>query len=62
MRKKHIAEIKRLEEAVNKTKSEKLKADYGKAIKRMRHDLKVYDALRRGDEVGKRTKSKTRTV
>ena len=61
-REKHIAEMRRLEDAIDKTKSESLKTQYGKALKRMRHELKVYDALQRGEEVGKRTKSKAGRV
>ena len=53
---KHIMEMRRLEAAIEKTKSESLKMQYGKALKRMRHELKVYDALRKGEEVGKRSK------
>ena len=36
-------ELKRLEEAKRKTKSKYLKADYDKAIKRMRMMLMIYD-------------------
>jgi hypothetical protein len=46
-REKHIKEMRRLEEAIEKTKSEKLKKDYGKALNRMRHELKIYDSYRR---------------
>lgn len=46
-REKHIAEMRRLETAIKTTKSETLKRDYGKALKRMRHELKVYDSYRR---------------
>lgn len=45
-REKHIAEMRRLEAAIEKTTSEKLKKDYGKALKRMGHELKIYDRLR----------------
>lgn len=45
-REKHVAEMQRLAAAISKTKSEKLKKDYGKRLKQMVHDLKIYDALR----------------
>ena len=38
----HYEEIKRLQEAVRKTKSEKLRRDYIKAIKRKKDELKEY--------------------
>lgn len=46
-REKHIAEMRRLETAIKQTKSESLKKDYGKALKKMRHELKIYDSFRR---------------
>lgn len=49
-REQHISEMRRLEAAIVKTKSETLKRDYGKALKRMRHELKIYDSLRRDHE------------
>lgn len=61
-REQHIEEMRRLEAAIKKTRSNNLKIQYGKALKRMRHELKVYDALKRGEEVGKRAKSKTERV
>lgn len=42
-REKHIKEMQRLKEALIKTKSEYLKRDYTKALKRMEKDLKEYD-------------------
>lgn len=39
---KQIAEIKRVEEALQKTKSEYLKADYGKHLKRLKKELAEY--------------------
>lgn len=45
-RERHVAEIKRLEDAYEKTKSNMLKRDYGKAISRMRKELDEYDAYR----------------
>lgn len=45
-REKHIEEIHRLEEAYEKTKSNMLKRDYGKAILRMKKELDEYDAYR----------------
>lgn len=61
MRQKHIEEIRRLEDAIQRSRSEKLKTDYGKAVKRMKHELKIYDALKRG-EYGKRTKPETGSI
>jgi len=52
-REKHIAEMRRLEEAIEKTESEYLKRDYGKKLRKMRHELKIYDAYRRKDETGR---------
>jgi len=43
----HIQEMRRLEEAIGKTDSPKLKKDYGKALKKMRSELKLYDSYRR---------------
>lgn len=61
MREKHIEEIRRLEDAMQKSQSEKLKTDYGKAVKRMKRELKIYDALKRG-EYGKRTKPEAGSI
>lgn len=49
-REAHIAEMRRLEKAIAKTKSDKLRKDYGKALKQMRHELKIYDAYRRNEK------------
>lgn len=49
-REKHIAEMKRLEEAIAKTRSEHLKRDYGKRLRKMRSELKEYDAYRRHEK------------
>ena len=38
-----IAEIKRVEQALNKTTSRKLKHDYGRYLKRLYQNLKYYD-------------------
>ena len=46
-----VNEIKRMKEAIKKTKSEKLKTDYLKAIKRMNKQLKIYDRYKKGAEV-----------
>ena len=43
MREKHVAEMKRLKTAIAKAKSEYLKRDYSKALKRMERELKEYD-------------------
>ena len=39
---RHIAEMKRLRDAFNKTKSTYLKNDYAKAIRRMQGELREY--------------------
>ena len=52
MREKHVAEMKRLKTAIAKTKSEYLKRDYSKALKRMERELKEYDRYKRGDVCG----------
>ena len=46
-----VNEIKRMEESIKKTKSEKLKADYTKGIRRMKKQLKIYDNYRKQAEV-----------
>lgn len=51
-REKHIKEMRRLESAIQVTKSYNLKKQYGKALRRMQHDLKIYDALQRGERIG----------
>lgn len=38
-----IEEIMRVEEALKKTKSPKLRHDYGKYLKRLHRDLKYYN-------------------
>ena len=52
MREKHVAEIERLKTAMEKTDSEYLKRDYGKALKRMQRELRDYDRYKRGDICG----------
>lgn len=47
-REEYVAEIRRMEAAVEQTKSEYLKRDYGKAIKRMKKELAEYDKYRGG--------------
>ena len=49
MRDKHIAEMERLKTAMEKTDSEYLKRDYGKALKRMQRELRDYDRYK-GDD------------
>lgn len=46
MRDAHVAEMRRLQAAIDKTSSETLKRDYGKRLKRMSHELKIYDKYR----------------
>lgn len=47
-RDEYAAEIERLEAAIVKTKSEKLRTDYRKAVRRMRKELRDYDRYRAG--------------
>ena len=47
MRDKHVAEIRRLEDAYRRTKSAHLKRDYEKAIRRMMRELEEYDEFKR---------------
>jgi len=42
-----VCEINRLRTAVRKTKSDFLKKDYGKAIRRMERELAEYDRYKR---------------
>lgn len=42
------AELNRLEEAKRKSNSPHLRADYGKAIRRMRAELRAYDNYKEG--------------
>ena len=48
VREKHIAEMERLKNAIDKTDSEHLKRDYEKALKRMSNELKEYDRYKGG--------------
>ena len=59
MRQKHIDEMNRLRTAIHKTKSEYLKKDYVKALKRMKQELKEYDRYKQGVNNGKRTEFAT---
>lgn len=45
-RAEHVAEIKRVEAALKKTTSPRLKKDYGKHLKRLRQELRDYDRMR----------------
>ena len=47
-RDKYVSEIRRLEAAVKKTDSKFLKADYTKAIRRMKRELEQYDRFQMG--------------
>lgn len=42
-RKEIVAEIERVKTAIDKSKSQKLKHDYGKHLKRLYQNLKYYD-------------------
>lgn len=48
MREKHVAEINRLKDAIERTNSEYLKRDYSKALKRMQAELREYDRYKSG--------------
>ena len=43
MRDAFVAEMDRLRDAISRTKSEHLRREYGKALKRMERDLRDYD-------------------
>lgn len=45
---RHIAEMDRLRTAIQKTESECLRRDYGKALKRMEDELKEYRRYKSG--------------
>lgn len=47
--KEYVAEMNRLREAIKKTNSEYLEADYSKALKRMKRELKEYRRFRSGE-------------
>ena len=47
-RKKYVAEMTRMANAVMRTKSPKLKNDYLKAIRRMERELAEYDRYKKG--------------
>lgn len=55
MRQKHIAEMHRLQDAILRTKSEYLIADYTKAYRRMARELMEYDKFRNQKTCKKRT-------
>lgn len=48
IRDEYVAEIQRLEGAIRETRSDCLKRDYGKAVRRMRKELRDYDRYRSG--------------
>ena len=50
MRAKHIAEMDRMRDAIQRTDSEYLKRDYVKALKRMERELAEYDRYRNQDK------------
>ena len=47
-REKMVAEIERMEDTVNRTKSKHLRNDYLKGIKRLKRELAEYDRWRDG--------------
>lgn len=50
-----IGEIRRVEDALSRTKSNKLKHDYGKHLKRLHRDLKYYDRAMERWQMGVKT-------
>lgn len=48
MRDQFVAEIERLQDACKRTRSKHLIADYQKAIRRMKMELREYDNYRKG--------------
>ena len=46
-REKHVQEMQRLAMAIRKTKSDQLKQQYTKRLRKMSHELKIYDSYRR---------------
>ena len=51
-REKHVEEMRRLAMAIRKTSSPQLKRDYTKRLRKMSHELKIYDSYRRKDDTG----------
>ena len=49
MREKYVAEMDRLKYAMARTKSNQLRCDYGRALKRMQNELKEYDRYKGGE-------------
>lgn len=53
-REQHLAKIRELEEAMARSNSEKLKKDFGKAVARLKRELRTYDKLRgKRDDTGR---------
>lgn len=50
-REKFVDEMKRIEEALKKTKSKYLKKDYSKALRDMKRELRDYDKFRKQAEI-----------
>lgn len=48
-RENHIAEMERLKKAMKETRSDYLRIDYGKKLKKMKKELEIYDKYRRGE-------------
>jgi hypothetical protein len=48
MREKYVAEMDRLKDAMERTTSNHLRCDYGRALKRMRKELEEYDKYKGG--------------
>ena len=48
-REKHVAEMDRLKDAMARTKSNHLRCDYGRALKRMQKELEEYDRYKGGE-------------
>jgi hypothetical protein len=52
MRDSFVAEIDRLQVAISKTKSQHLRRDYSKAVRRMKAELRDYDRFKGGESNG----------
>ena len=49
-REKHIKEMQRLAMAIRNTDSPQLKQQYTKRLRKMSHELKIYDSYHKGEK------------
>ncbi len=47
-REAHVAEIERIKDAIERTRSQKLKGQYKVHLRRLERELRIYDAYREG--------------